>query len=105
MGTAGCGFGPCVPRLGETTFTLTEFGVPVVAVLTVAASFFTARRRGGVLVPVVAWTLITLAAVVLHFAFRSQAARRQLITRLPTATGSAFAHRTGVRQTDDPIRD
>ena len=69
MGTAGCGPGPC-PTLSETTFTLTECGVPVVAVLNVVASFFTARRRGGVLVRVVAWTLITLAAVVLYFAFR-----------------------------------
>lgn len=69
MGTAGCGSGPC-PTLSETTFTLIEFGVPAVAVLAVVASFFTARRRGGVLVPVIAWALITLAGVALYLAFR-----------------------------------
>lgn len=70
MGTAGCRTAEC-PTLDETTFTLIEFGVPAVAVLTVVASFFTARRRGGVLVPILAWALILLAAVVLYFAFRS----------------------------------
>lgn len=69
MGTAGCGPGPC-PTMDEATFTLIEFGVPAVAVLAIVVSFFTARRRGGVLVPVIAWALITLAAVVLYFAFR-----------------------------------
>lgn len=68
MGTAGCESSTC-PTLGETTFTLIEFGVPAVAVLAVAASFFTARKRSGVIVPVVAWALIALAAVVLFFTF------------------------------------
>jgi hypothetical protein len=38
-------------------------------VLTVVASFFTARKRGGVIVPVVAWALLVIAAVVLVTAF------------------------------------
>jgi hypothetical protein len=32
-------------------------------------SFFTARRRGGILVPVVAWLLLIAAFVVLVFSF------------------------------------
>lgn len=69
MGTAGCATEPC-PTLSETTFTLIQFGVPLVALITVIASFFTARRSGGIIVPVIAWSLITLAGVVLYVAFR-----------------------------------
>lgn len=68
LGTAGCGAGTCT-TLSETMFTLIQYGVPAIAVLTVAASFFTARRRGGVIVPGVAWALLIVAAVVLFTAF------------------------------------
>lgn len=69
MGTAGCTTPDC-PTLSETSFTLLQFGVPAVALLTVVASFFTARRRHGVWVPIIAWVLLIIAAAALFFGFR-----------------------------------
>ena len=70
LGTAGCNDQPC-PRQGpgELGFTLIQYGAPVVAVAAVVLSFFTARRRGGILVPLVAWLLLIAAFVVLVFSF------------------------------------
>src|SRR6185312_12636419 len=70
LGTAGCNKQPC-PREGpgELGFTLIQYGAPAVAVVTVVLSFFTARRRNGILVPVVAWLLLIAAFVVLVFSF------------------------------------
>jgi len=70
MGTAGCNHQPC-PRTGpgELGFTLIQYGAPAVAVVAVVLSFFTAHRRGGILVPVVAWLLLIVAFVVLAFSF------------------------------------
>jgi len=70
LGTAGCNDQPC-PRQGpgELGFTLIEYGAPIVAIVAVALSFFTARRRGGVVVPGVAWLLLIAAFVVLVFSF------------------------------------
>jgi hypothetical protein len=70
LGTAGCNHQPC-PRQGpgELGFTVIQYGAPVVAVVAVVLSFFTARRRGGILVPVVAWLLLIAAFVVLVFSF------------------------------------
>lgn len=70
MGTAGCNDQPC-PRQGpgELGFTLIQYGAPAVAVVAVVLSFFTARRRGGILVPVVAWLLLIAAFAVLVFSF------------------------------------
>lgn len=70
LGTAGCNSQPC-PREGpgELGFTLIQYGVPAVAVVAVVLSFFTARRRGGILVPVVAWLVIIAAFGVLVFSF------------------------------------
>jgi len=70
LGTAGCGDQAC-PRQGpgELGFTMIQYGAPIVAVVAVALSFFTARRRGGILVPVVAWLLLIAAFVVLVFSF------------------------------------
>jgi hypothetical protein len=49
LGSAGCSDQTC-PRRGpsELGFTLIQYGLPIVAVVTVA-SFLTARRRGGIL--------------------------------------------------------
>ena len=70
LGTAGCNDQPCSRQgPGELGFTLIEYGAPVVAVVAVALSFFTARRRRGVIVPVVAWLLLIAAFVVLAFSF------------------------------------
>lgn len=70
LGTAGCNDQPC-PRQGpgELGFTLIQYGAPVVAVAAVVLSFFTARRRGGILVPLVAWALLIVAFLVLAFSF------------------------------------
>lgn len=68
LGTAGCSAGSCA-TLSETSFTAIQYGVPAIAVLTVVASFFTARKRGGVIVPIIAWALLIIAAVVLFAAF------------------------------------
>lgn len=70
LGTAGCNDQPC-PRQGpgELGFTLIQYGAPAVAVVAVALSFFTARRRGGILVPAVAWLVLIAAFVVLLFSF------------------------------------
>jgi hypothetical protein len=70
LGTAGCNHQPC-PRQGpgELGFTVIQYGAPAVAVVAVVLSFFTARRRGGILVPVVAWLLLIAAFVVLVFSF------------------------------------
>jgi hypothetical protein len=70
LGTAGCNDQACPRRgPGELGFTLIQYGVPIVAVVAVALSFFTARRRGGILVPIVAWLLLIAAFVVLVFSF------------------------------------
>jgi hypothetical protein len=70
MGTAGCSDQSC-PRHGpgELGFVLIQYGTPAVAVVAVVLSFFTARRRGGILVPAVAWLLLIAAFVVLVFSF------------------------------------
>jgi hypothetical protein len=70
LGTAGCNDQPC-PRQGpgELGFTLIQYGAPVVAVVAVVLSFFTAGRRGGIVVPAVAWMLLIVAFVVLAFSF------------------------------------
>ena len=70
LGTAGCNKQPC-PREGpgELGFTLIQYGAPVVAVVAVVLSFFTAKRRGGIVVPVAAWLLLIAAFVVLAFSF------------------------------------
>jgi hypothetical protein len=70
LGTAGCNKQPC-PREGpgELGFTLIQYGAPAVAVIAVILSFFTARRRGGIVVPVAAWLLLIAAFVVLAFSF------------------------------------
>jgi hypothetical protein len=70
LGTAGCNHQPC-PRQGpgELGFTLIQYGAPAVAVAAVVLSFFTARRRAGILVPAVAWLLLIAAVVVVAFSF------------------------------------
>jgi hypothetical protein len=70
LGSAGCSDQTCPRRgPGELGFTLIQYGVPIVAIVAVALSFFTARRRGGILVPVVAWLVLIAAFVVLMFSF------------------------------------
>jgi hypothetical protein len=70
LGSAGCSDHTCPRRgPGELGFTLIQYGLPIVAVVTVVVSFFTARRRGGILVPAVAWLLLIAGFLVLVFSF------------------------------------
>jgi hypothetical protein len=70
LGTAACtdkacgGLGP-----GEFGFGLILYGPPIVAVVGLLSSFFTARRRWGIVVPSCAWVVIVVAAVVLVVTF------------------------------------
>jgi hypothetical protein len=70
LATAGCTTATC-PRQGpgEVGFALITYGLPILAILTVVVSFFTARRPGGVVVPVVTWLLLIAGTVVLILTF------------------------------------
>jgi hypothetical protein len=70
MGTAACSDRAC-PKLGPSDFVfgLITYGAPAVAVLAVLLSFFTARKPRGILVPVIAFVLLIVAAVVLFLTF------------------------------------
>ena len=59
MSTAACSDKPC-PSLGPSgiSFDVLFYGAPVVAALTLVISFFTTKRRWGVVVPVVALLLL-----------------------------------------------
>jgi hypothetical protein len=71
MGLAGCSDVPCRHEgPGEFLFTVLVYGAPVVAVITVAISCFTARRQRGFFVPVLGWTLLAADVVVLAVSFR-----------------------------------
>lgn len=70
MGTAACTSGACSGTgPDEDTFGLILYGVPVVAVVAVVLSFFTARRRLGFVVPLIAWVLFAVATVILVVSF------------------------------------
>jgi hypothetical protein len=72
LSTAACTGAPCAQQgPGETVFGLIMYGTPVVPVLAVGLSFFTARRARGILVPVAAWTLLVIAAVILATTFQT----------------------------------
>ena len=70
LGTAACSDQTC-PRLGpgEFGFTVITYGAPVLAVLTVVLSFFTARRARGVVLPLITWLLLLIAAAALVVTF------------------------------------
>jgi len=70
LSTAGCTEATC-PRQGPggLGFTLITYGLPALAVLTVVVSFFTARRRWGILVPAATWLLLAVGVVVLVLTF------------------------------------
>jgi hypothetical protein len=70
LGTAGCTDSSC-PRQGpgELGFTLITYGLPALAVLTVVVSFFTARRRRGIVPPALTWILLVIGVIVLIATF------------------------------------
>lgn len=59
MGTAGCSDGSC-PNLGHggIDFGVAFYGAPAVAVIVIVISFVTAKRRGGIAVPLFGWALL-----------------------------------------------
>jgi hypothetical protein len=72
LATAGCSEHTCA-KLGPSPFVfgLIEYGAPVVAVVAVALSFVTARKRYGIVVPLAAWALLIIGLVVLTITFKT----------------------------------
>ena len=66
MSTAACNDKAC-PNLGPNgiSFDMLFYGAPVVAALTVVISFFTARRRWGFVIPVIALALLIADVAIL----------------------------------------
>jgi hypothetical protein len=66
MSTAACSDKQC-PNLGPSgiSFNVLFYGAPVVAALTIVISFFTARRRWGFVVPVLALALLVADITIL----------------------------------------
>jgi hypothetical protein len=61
MSTDGCSDRSC-PNLGRggIDFGVAFYGAPVVALVVLLISFFTAKRRGGIAVPLVGWALLVV---------------------------------------------
>jgi hypothetical protein len=59
MSTDGCSDRSC-PSLGRggIDFGVAFYGAPVVAFVAIVISFFTAKRRGGIAVPLCGWALL-----------------------------------------------
>lgn len=71
MSTAACSTAEC-PDVGPSgaVFGVLYYGAPVIAALTILASFFTAGRRRGFVVPLMGWGLLALDLLALLIAFR-----------------------------------
>ncbi|MCV7029264.1 hypothetical protein [Mycobacterium sherrisii] len=72
MSTDGCTQRTC-PNLGRggIDFGVAFYGAPLVAFVVILVSFFTAKHRGGIAVPLVGWALLVadvalMAAAVAH---------------------------------------
>ncbi|OBI46577.1 hypothetical protein [Mycobacterium colombiense] len=61
MSTDGCSDRSC-PNLGHggIDFGVAFYGAPAVAVVVIVISFFTAKRRGGIAVPLCGWALLII---------------------------------------------
>jgi hypothetical protein len=59
MSTDGCSDRNC-PNLGRggIDFGVAFYGAPIAAVVVIAVSLFTAKRRGGIAVPLCGWALL-----------------------------------------------
>jgi hypothetical protein len=66
MSTDGCAGRSC-PNLGRggIDFGVAFYGAPVVAFVVILISFFTAKRRGGIVVPLCGWALLVADVVVM----------------------------------------
>ena len=68
MSTDGCSDRSC-PNLGRggIDFGVAFYGAPVVAFVVIAVSVFTAKRRGGIVVPLAGWALLIIDVVWMAF--------------------------------------
>ncbi|MGA7049727.1 MAG: hypothetical protein WBZ37_00315, partial [Mycobacterium sp.] len=66
MSTDSCSDRQC-PNLahGSIDFGVTFYGAPAVAFVVIAISFFTAKRRGGIAVPLCGWALLVADVAVM----------------------------------------
>jgi hypothetical protein len=66
MSTDGCSDHNC-PNLGNggIDFGVAFYGAPVVAFVVMLISFFTAKRRGGIVVPLCGWALLVADVAVM----------------------------------------
>jgi len=66
LSTDGCGGRRC-PNLGRggIDFGVAFYGAPAVAVAVIAVSFFTAKRRSGIAVPLCGWALLVADVLVM----------------------------------------
>ena len=66
MSTDGCADRSC-PNLGHggIDFGVAFYGAPVVAFVVILISFFTAKRRGGIVVPLCGWALLVADVAVM----------------------------------------
>ena len=69
MSIAGCTGNACAAP-SSFWFGLLFYGAPVVAAATIIASFFTARRRWGIVVPLCALVLLAIDLLALVLSFR-----------------------------------
>lgn len=70
IGTAACTDGTCGGTgPSETAFGLVLYATPIVGALAVLASFFTAKRTKGFVVPLIAWLVVVAALGVLLVTF------------------------------------
>jgi hypothetical protein len=70
MSTAACSDQAC-PNLGPSgiVFDVLYYGAPVVAALTILASFFTASHRRGIVVPLCGWALLAADVIAMAITF------------------------------------
>lgn len=71
ISTAACSAAEC-PGLGPSgvVFGVLYYGAPAVSALTILASFWTAGRRRGLVVPVAGWALLAIDLLALSVVFR-----------------------------------
>jgi len=68
MGTAACS-NPNCPKPTGFVYGLLTYGAPVIAVVTILITIFTAKHHRGWVVPVVAWVLIIIDVAILSATF------------------------------------
>lgn len=69
MSLAGCTGDACAQGPGEFWFGILFYGAPVVPVVTIAVSLYTARLRYGVVVPLIGLALLAIDFAVLALTF------------------------------------